>query len=1411
MKQITERHTFTGMQKDLDISKFPSTMLYDAHNIRITARKDGTLLAITNEKGTKEVTPNNVTLSGSYLGHCLLRNYLVIFSTDGNLDYITRIDLDILNNSYNNWNSATTELYSGHLNFSKNNPIEAIASYENESIQKVYWVDGLNQPRVINIVGTIRQGLHSESQFDFVRELQLNETVFIEKQFDGSGMFPSGVIQYAFTYYSKNGQESNIFYTSPLIYISPANRGASPEEKVSNSFKVTVSHIDTNFDYLRIYSIQRTSINGTPICKRVQDIAINGLTNIGTAQNPNYRAIYTDTGTNGDSIDPAELLYKGGQNIVANTLCQKDNTLFFGNIALSKTFLTDTQKTSIQNAITISQSTRVLQTKSGSQGTDYNYINQLSCSTNNADNTGGAVPCGGFKRGNYYRVGVQFQDKYGIWSEPIWKDDIRIANAPSHTPDNPNNPDIDIPILTGELTTAMSNTLYGLGYRKIRPLVVFPSGLDRVSLCQGIINPTVYTEKHRGFKDQNDNEYGDKDLYAQSSWFFRPKCASNTPTIDINSNSTATPIFGNNNNDQKLIASGDPFSETSAPYTNPNILRAAEIQGCFELFDTTTTKGGNAFIIDDKFITLHSPDVEFDDSFYNLDFNNKLGLLKTGYVKFRKTFSDIDVQTETSTAIKNIVGFYHNSFTSPWSYGIISGPFYEDGILDDYSDGTDIHLYSSCPVRWMIYPWQRKGPINNDTEEVSSHKASSILKKKIISNLRYSNSVYTSITINNDDEIVGLIEPNDIKLFSSNDVEIIKLGDNIYKGNVDTDLVPDVPDGSYFVFEGSSSSDFQNKPVTLFNSRSWWAVGGLGLWKYNNNSSSWSKEVDYIGDHEISVCVSNASVKMRYKSTPHLVADINTVINEEVSPTKNSILPIVDIIQEDGAYRDTMFGGRSTDALKANEWIPCGFPVLLKHGNQTGNVLFKYSFGDTYFQRWDCLKTYAFSNEDINQIVEIGSFMLETYVNIDGRYDRNRGQVSNLHMSPVNFNLINPVYSQKDNFFTYRILDNSFYETNRFSNQITWTKEKQSGADIDLWTNISLGTVYDVDGSKGKINYLTTWKDNIFCFQDRGISKVLFNSRVQIPVSDGVPIEISNNYKVDGVTYLTEGIGCSNKWTVAGTPTGLYFIDSIKNHLYCIGESIQDISTSRSMASWFDTLKTSNSLGEEIIARVLYDNIHEDLYIVTKLIPTLLDDEPDSISLCYSELLGQFVSFYDYSRIRLLECNNSYTYVLRENAQKSGGTLHTLFEGEYDSIFGNTTSWDFTIISNGLDRNITDFDKIFTNLEYRMDVFNSDSEYVADESLTSIEVSNEYQYSSTGLQWKRPSDNAYNISPSQTLQKKFKIWRIQIPRAQKFINGNYVFTNDRIRNPWCKIKLSKENNEYHYKAVLHDMNVLYYI
>ena len=313
----------TGMQRDLSESAFNPKFAYENKNIRITPTDDNTLFSITNEKGNAPLSIEGIGdyIEGTPIGQAIIDNVWVIFTT-GDKDIIYKLWFD--NNTLKG-----EILYSGQLKFSTEHPLETLVSYENNETKKIYWVDGNNQPRVINIAAPQKvKAKWNDTSFDFVSTLSLTENVQIKRNLIANGVFAPGVIQYVFTYYHQYGQESNIFYASPLYYISFNNRGASPEDSVSNSFDIEIkSGIDKSFDYVRIYSIHRTSINATPEVKRVVDLAIDE--NKDTLK-------YTDSGTSGDIVDPTELLYIGGEEVVFGTLAQKDNTLFLGDYTLKR-------------------------------------------------------------------------------------------------------------------------------------------------------------------------------------------------------------------------------------------------------------------------------------------------------------------------------------------------------------------------------------------------------------------------------------------------------------------------------------------------------------------------------------------------------------------------------------------------------------------------------------------------------------------------------------------------------------------------------------------------------------------------------------------------------------------------------------------------------------------------------------------------------------------------------------------------------------------------------------------------------------------------------------------------------------------------------------------------------------------
>ena len=149
-----ENHIFQGMRRDSHQIKQDSKFLWDAHNIRLTNREDSTLLSLTNEKGTSEPL---VTFDGYYVGHCVLGKYLVVFTANDDASGCTIYRVEKLeeggyktiilfkDTSGQPWWSDNSK------GWSPNYPIEAIGVYETEFVQKVYWVDGVSQPRVINI------------------------------------------------------------------------------------------------------------------------------------------------------------------------------------------------------------------------------------------------------------------------------------------------------------------------------------------------------------------------------------------------------------------------------------------------------------------------------------------------------------------------------------------------------------------------------------------------------------------------------------------------------------------------------------------------------------------------------------------------------------------------------------------------------------------------------------------------------------------------------------------------------------------------------------------------------------------------------------------------------------------------------------------------------------------------------------------------------------------------------------------------------------------------------------------------------------------------------------------------------------------------------------------------------------
>ena len=1533
-------HVIQGMQKDTSKSKLSKEFAFDAKNIRITAREDNTLLTITNEKGNKQTG----SLFGSYLGHCVLNNQLVLFTTIPNAE-INKDHIYLYDSEFNQ-----TTLYSGNLNFSLDNPLETLGVYENEDIQKVYWVDGRNQPRVINInpKKDIKENW-SDFSFDFIPELELKEDVFVEPV-SNSSMFAPGVIQYAFSYYNKYGQESNIFNVSPLCYLTHKNRGASPEETIKDlAFKVKVTNLDTKFDYVRIYSIHRTSLNAVPTVKRVIDLpaiipeetidvvethfsyTIGRINNLyfrrlvelppnaidyngklvtevfapptsgdtsGTmiynfTKNPgypydfvigdfvdgefiiekeisgnlkNFKYVetkasydnkdtywykleptlysstltvkytientqtpyieYIDNGTLGDTIAPTQLLYIGGEDIIAGTITFKDNTLFLGNIELKQLSVDEELKTLIKNnTINISnKNINNIEDDSLSYSSNNIFINDTSY----------------FKPGEHYRLGVQLQYKNGKWSEPVFISDYTVPLRNSSVIEDVQD---YFPYIYFTLKDEIKNSLLEKGFKKVRGLIVFPEENERKVIAQGMLCSTVYNKEDR----ENNNPY------SQASWFIRPNLPTEI-TYDNDGNEIEDP-FSTLNNEDINKGSFVEFRHGKSLITGAN--RGSEIQNNTE------------YIIDQSLLTFHSPDVEFSQ-YPLISPEEDIRMRIVGVINFTSNYSDVDIQTSTPPRKTDVYGFNKKQLIdSSGSRSLVSGLFYHDESTED-----DNKYY------YLIYPWNKSGSLNDDNSNIASEEGraqSAILKSKKISNLKISKfnnwiseeNIWEALGGNKANSLANGISK--VEEFNSDQVSLLKLYSNFddtyinYFGNIDTlktnnepynlykgsDFIDDlsvikqstdpvrikyktpkhlvfklnnsswnkhqiilpninnINKVTHIIIEGDSSSILEDCTLALFSTQGTWSesfegsdnkqvkypteanIGDILIihWdrKYLNGTSSSEIEVlkkesknswtYYTGNCVYYIIERNiAEIYKKHGKNGWRLENVENIINEEstevvvkqdslnIDDPEYPYLYLAELYRPD-SFIQNAFGGITEDAIKNNLWIPASKSIPIDNGVVT------YEYGDTRYQRYDCLKTYAFTPEDENQVIEIASFMCETRVNMLGRYDKNIGNLSNLNADPTNFNLFNPVYSQKDNFFNYRILDSDIYKLDKFTNTITWSKEKHLGEDVDTWTNITMASTLDLDGTRGKVNKLITFKDQIFAFQDKGISNILFNSRVQIPVSDGVPIEISNGMKVNGSRYISDNIGCQNKNSIITTPSGVYFLDSESNGIYLLADGLTNLSTNKGFDIWTKEVSKDHSF------KSFYDKNEKDVYFTTK-----------DYCLGYSEKLGQFTSFYDYTNVETMFNIGTGFYSIKADSV-GDQSIYQHSVGNYNEFYGEIKPYHLTIISN----DDPQVDKVFTNLDYRADFFDSNNNYLENESFDTLEVWNEYQSGKETLKYSK-------FRPSN-LKKKFRMWGANIPRDKK----NKL---DRMRNPWLYIKLSKEKPGTS-KMELHDLVVKY--
>ena len=841
--------------------------------------------------------------------------------------------------------------------------------------------------------------------------------------------------------------------------------------------------------------------------------------------------------------------------------------------------------------------------------------------------------------------------------------------------------------------------------------------------------------------------------------------------------------------------------------------------------------------VDENVVTLNSP--EFDYEALDIDSNTGLKLRVIGAAKISSGNSDYTIDASPGKKPGENVLDEHFSWTSSFGNpdGLLSWPLWEDRNLDEYKENEDDELpevrnrtskdyvWGGGVRRYWLRMWDRIGSITGFIDADNDDYGT--LHRKVFANQKYAyETIYCTWANRREYELNDLRQYNHV----ASQLTFLNIGDEkkYYNGNVQMSLM--APDRFKYPIpysigvqntnlgleaEAENCYLYSSDPVNIEISSSSHAVLSLPSRKDNGiyyqrilPFINYGEEVaPYIPVSEISYLTSDALV-------PWIEQDpaVGYRVEEEILSVDgitdgDRYLLIGELYQEyDAEHPDERYGGITEMDIENCRFITAGPQYTLSdldgpiYGDQ----------GDTYFQRWDCLKTKPYSTGSVNNVIDITSFMVETHINIDGRTDLQRGIDNIASIDTEKFGQINPVYSQKNNYRIQRDYDEDFY-TDAYRSSITWSLEKHDSEDVDEWSHVTLASTLKLDGDKGVCQALRRYNNSIIAFQDRGISEILFNSRTQLTTQDGVPVEIANSGKVDGKRYITNKFGCTNKWSIVEGKSALYFVDNI-NKAFCAfsGQGIQPLSDRFGFGTWFrrnNTLASWNPVSfDNIVA--FYDRVHSDVYLVKD------NDSENQSCLVYNEALGAFTSFFDYASVPMMT-NVEDKFISFRDAK-----LWKQNEGLYCNFFGH--QYDYWMQYRVTPEPYSD--KIWTNIDYRADFYevlneNGDS-VVSEENLINgepnEELSDRYkewetftdykvwdEYQTTGF-----TPFTHEKFDRDDVRKKFRIWRLAVPRALK--EGTNKYGLDRIRNPWVNLLFRKNGGDARNLMQLHDIVVKYF-
>ena len=1223
-----------GMNRDLSKTKTPNTQYYDAENIRIIANDTESSFSLSKEKGN--VKKYELPSYSKIIGHSVIANYLVLFSASSdNRDSIVKIDLDT---------DTMVYLFQGvDLRFDPDSLIETDAFYENESIIKVYWVDGINQKRFINIMNPPS----SPKLLDVTPKFTYCQPRLERKSW--GGIHTAGMIQYGYNLIKRNGQQTKLSPLTELIPLAKENAGGEVNEIVGQINHISIDVVDTDYDIIRIYAVKYTSYNQTPVINVIHESEINGNTVIK----------YSDDGYVINPITVEELIFLGGNVTIPKFISSHSNRSIEGNLkeipfdisteqydTRAFRFPRNGTTTQIENSNDGYKYTVVYDPTLGfvinnianptyvkadpthdcinNDFNKYNYKRSSTVFGASGDNVEVSLIEGDkgngknkLKTSEIYRIFIEFWDEYGRVTPPKWICDFK---TPRYLGSKTTHLQIELK------NTSILASLGAVGWRVLR---AERTEADRTILTQGILNPTflqIYNKTAISqIKDQHiSGMQGTKVSYiGDIPTFMDDAVKMPSPFLRNRSKAIDTKYFPDVASIEAFItrsyktpyithtADGtlineEPVNESNAPFPDGEIFSARVKADVYKKqLSIQNTKLLNFYSPE---VVMHQTNQEFEDSTrlsivgqltdFPAEYEEKYGLngiLSVNYdnrAVWGKRFR-IDTQAlEMELYDDGVLNLYQKSAITEGLVDDIDDEFHQNGKIGGLGNTVNYDKYQYYRKYRML---STQGPKYYD------FKSAPKFVGKGVRNVKINDS--SKLTFNNDlKTVVADRQPAD-----GNCKEII-------------------------------------------------SVNTIG-----NNTLVFTLDPEYRLEH-------------LYVAHEKVVREGNIDLTGEL------------LLTEITRTLANQYGGNTYEARSRNNCIPIGQYVALPTSTITIT-----NPGDVFVSNFSFMRLLPNESEIFNymytQITEIVEFPVETTIDLDNRHDLSRnGWGTYFQPTYDEYHKYNRVYSQESIVDKRTTVSFLFKPEESFPTRILASKAKIAGELIDSWADVLLNEELYLDGNYGEITKLIKTNDNILAFQRKAFATLQIAPRVQQVTSDGIGLELGTGSILYNKVYISTESGLNNQLGITSTPNGVYWVDVENSSLNRFtSNGFEGISDKFGFHVYAKNNLSVNDRNSKLIT-CGYDNITNEVYFTFA-----------GKTMVFSETVNSFTTFLSTSPKRyikiaggILTTNDDFS-IYREKVGDVGNFYGTV----YDS------SITFMMVPN------PHVASLFTNLNFKCEFYDA--------------------------------------------------------------------------------------------------------